>query len=225
MNPGAALLDLLFPRKCPFCQRLVEGDALLCPDCQRTLPWLTEKAAERSPEFLKLCVSPLRYKGPVAESIHRYKFSGRRNYAAAYGALMAQCVLDHPDVTFDLLSWAPAGKDPGHPRPVRPFRAGRPPGQRSGRLRAAARRPSGGQQHPAGRRCDHLRRHPVGVRPGAADRRRGPGLCRHPGTGRTVPLRSAEKPGIFRLKSRAIADIINRSDLSYQNFLQGGSMI
>ena len=50
MNPGAALLDLLFPRKCPFCQRLVEGDALLCPDCQRTLPWLTEKAAERSPD-------------------------------------------------------------------------------------------------------------------------------------------------------------------------------
>ena len=39
------------------------------------------------------------------------------------------------------------------------------------------------------------------------------------------PLRSAEKPGIFRLKSRAIADIINRSDLSYQNFLQVGSMI
>lgn len=110
MNPGAALLDLLFPRKCPFCQRLVEGDALLCPDCQRTLPWLTEKAAERSPEFLKLCVSPLRYKGPVAESIHRYKFSGRRNYAAAYGALMAQCVLDHPDVTFDLLSWAPLSR-------------------------------------------------------------------------------------------------------------------
>ena len=110
MNPGAALLDLLFPRKCPFCQRLVEGDALLCPDCQRTLPWLTEKAAERSPEFLKLCISPLRYKGPVAESIHRYKFSGRRNYAAAYGALMAQCVLDHPDVTFDLLSWAPLSR-------------------------------------------------------------------------------------------------------------------
>ena len=110
MNPGAALLDLLFPRKCPFCQRLVEGNALLCPDCQRTLPWLTEKAAERSPEFLKLCISPLRYKGPVAESIHRYKFSGRRNYAAAYGALMAQCVLDHPDVTFDLLSWAPLSR-------------------------------------------------------------------------------------------------------------------
>ena len=110
MNPGAALLDLLFPRKCPFCQRLVEGDALLCPDCQRTLPWLTEKAAERSPEFLKLCVSPLAYRGPVAESIHRYKFSGRRNYAAAYGALMAQCVLDHPDVTFDLLSWAPLSR-------------------------------------------------------------------------------------------------------------------
>lgn len=110
MNPGTVLLDLLFPRKCPFCRKLLAGDALLCPDCQRTLPWLEERAAERSPEFLRLCVSPLGYKGRVAESIHRYKFSGRRNYAASYGALMAQCVLDHPDVTFDLLSWAPLSR-------------------------------------------------------------------------------------------------------------------
>ena len=110
MNPGAALLDLLFPRKCPFCQRLVEGDALLCPDCQRTLPWLTEQAAERTPEFVRLCVSPLRYRGPVADSIHRYKFSGRRTYSHAYGMLMAQCVKDHFTQPFDAITWAPLSK-------------------------------------------------------------------------------------------------------------------
>ena len=36
MKLSSLLLDLLYPRKCPFCQHLVEGDALLCPDCQRT---------------------------------------------------------------------------------------------------------------------------------------------------------------------------------------------
>ena len=110
MSLPGLLLDLLYPRKCPFCQRLVEGDALLCPDCQRTLPWLTEKAAERTPEFVRLCVSPLRYRGPVADSIHRYKFSGRRNYAKAYGLLMAQCVRDHFTEPFDVVSWAPLSK-------------------------------------------------------------------------------------------------------------------
>lgn len=110
MNPAALLLDLLYPRKCPFCQQLVEGDALLCPQCQRTLPWLTEKAAECKPEFMELCVSPLRYKDAVAQSIHRYKFSGRRNYAPAYGQLMAQCVRDHFSQPFDAVCWAPLSR-------------------------------------------------------------------------------------------------------------------
>ena len=46
MKLSSLLLDLLYPRKCPFCQHLVEGDALLCPDCQRTLPWLTDAIRE-----------------------------------------------------------------------------------------------------------------------------------------------------------------------------------
>lgn len=110
MNPAAVLLDLLYPRKCPFCQKLVEGDALLCPKCQRTLPWLTENAAECKPEFVTLCVSPLRYKDAVVQSIHRYKFSGRRNYAPAYGLLMAQCVRDHFTQPFDAVCWAPLSR-------------------------------------------------------------------------------------------------------------------
>lgn len=32
------LLDLLFPPKCPFCGTLLEKGALLCPDCQKSLP-------------------------------------------------------------------------------------------------------------------------------------------------------------------------------------------
>ena len=60
MKLSSLLLDLLYPRKCPFCQHLVEGDALLCPDCQRTLPWLTEQAAERTPGMGKVrIVAPL----------------------------------------------------------------------------------------------------------------------------------------------------------------------
>ena len=110
MKLSSLLLDLLYPRKCPFCQHLVEGDTLLCPDCQRTLPWLTEQAAERTPEFVRLCVSPLRYRGPVADSIHRYKFSGRRTYSHAYGMLMAQCVKDHFTQPFDVITWAPLSK-------------------------------------------------------------------------------------------------------------------
>ena len=93
---GSALLDLLFPPRCPFCRRLLtERHALLCPDCQRTLPWLEGDSARRTGEFFGVCVSPLAYRGPVREAVHRYKFSGSRSYARPFGQLMAQCVRDH----------------------------------------------------------------------------------------------------------------------------------
>ena len=105
---GSALLDLLFPPLCPFCRRLLtERHALLCPDCQRTLPWLEGDSARRTGEFFGVCVSPLAYRGPVREAVHRYKFSGSRSYARPFGQLMAQCVRDHLDGRFDCVTWAP----------------------------------------------------------------------------------------------------------------------
>ncbi len=78
---GSALLDLLFPPLCPFCRRLLtERHALLCPDCQRTLPWL-EGTPPGARGIFGVCVSPLAYRGPVREAVHRYKFSGSRSYA------------------------------------------------------------------------------------------------------------------------------------------------
>lgn len=84
-----------------------QSGLLLCPDCQRSLPWLAGNGAERKVEFVSLCVSPLRYKAPVDESIRRFKFTGRRWYAKTYGVLTAQCVQDHLAGKYDLLSWVP----------------------------------------------------------------------------------------------------------------------
>jgi len=108
MNPGAWILDLLFPPKCPFCHRILEQPrALFCPDCQAQLPWLPPEKAERKCTFVEVCVSALRYKGLVQESIHRFKFKGRRWYAQTYGVLMSQCVQDHLQGRYDLICWVP----------------------------------------------------------------------------------------------------------------------
>lgn len=102
------LLDLLFPPRCVFCGKLLrKGEDGLCAVCQRELPWITGRAAEQKPEFISLCVSPLWYQGNVRESIRRYKFHGRSGYAVVYGRLAAQCVRDHLDDRFDLITWVP----------------------------------------------------------------------------------------------------------------------
>lgn len=102
------LLDLLFPPKCVFCGKLLRrGEEGFCAACQRDLPWCTGPAAEQKPEFLALCASPLWYQGAVRESFHRYKFQGAQGYARTYGGLMAQCVRDHLEGRYDLVTWVP----------------------------------------------------------------------------------------------------------------------
>ena len=111
MSLGTAVLDLLFPPKCPFCQRLLEDPrALLCPGCQRKLPWLTGRQGERRVDFADSCLSPLAYRDRVPDAVHRFKFSGVRAYAKPFGILMAQCARDGLEESPDLVTWAPLSR-------------------------------------------------------------------------------------------------------------------
>ena len=101
------LLDLLFPPKCPFCRRLLDSGDVLCPECQRNLPWTQQ---EKTVEFLDSCVAPLWYEGVVRQSHHRYKFSGVRAYAGTYSLLMSQCATDRLDGNFDVVCWTPLSR-------------------------------------------------------------------------------------------------------------------
>ena len=106
-----ALLDLLFPPRCPFCDRLLpEGERDICHVCQPVLPWTDPGKAEPAGEFVDKCVSPLWYRDPVRASFHRYKFGGCRDYAPVYAALMAQCVRDRLAGEYDLLTYVPLSR-------------------------------------------------------------------------------------------------------------------
>lgn len=111
MNLKTKLLDLLFPPKCPFCRRLLEdGDGLLCPRCQMTLPWLVGPGAKRRVEHTDGCFSPLAYRGLVVEAVHRYKFKDLRHYEKAFGLLMAQCAQDGRLTQAQGVTWAPLSR-------------------------------------------------------------------------------------------------------------------
>lgn len=111
MSLKTTVLDLLFPPKCPFCQRVLDDPrAPLCPNCQPKLPWLEGGAAERRVDFLDSCFSPLAYRGGVPDAVHRYKFEGVRAYGEPFGLLMAQCLRDHLPQGADLITWAPLSR-------------------------------------------------------------------------------------------------------------------
>lgn len=101
-------LDLLFPPKCPFCERVLDDPrAPLCPECQPVLPWLEGKDALRKVDFTEGCYSVVEYRDAVRKAIHRYKFTPIRARGKALGSLMAQCVRDHPEIQGEVITWAP----------------------------------------------------------------------------------------------------------------------
>lgn len=109
MSVSGPLLDLLFPPKCPFCGVLLEKGTLLCPDCQRDLPWLSGKAAETRVELTKVCVSTLHYEDKVRSAIHSYKFGAGSAKSRPFGLLVSQAAEDH-GLAADLVSWPSLSK-------------------------------------------------------------------------------------------------------------------
>ena len=107
----SALLDLIYPPRCVFCRKLLtEGERDICAGCAATLPVTEGKRAEQTGEFFEKCVSPLYYMGDVRESFCRYKFQGAEGYAGPYARWMADCVRDHVEGGFDLITWAPLSR-------------------------------------------------------------------------------------------------------------------
>ncbi len=101
------LLDLLFPPRCVFCRKRLEaGD--ICPDCLRDLP-RCGKIRGRG-EFFSQAAAPLYYEKSVREAVLRYKFHGRRGYAAPFARLMAECAGESLEGPFDLITWVPVSR-------------------------------------------------------------------------------------------------------------------
>lgn len=111
MRVREKVLDLLFPPKCPYCQKILDDPrAPVCPACQPKLPWLEGRAGERKIDFADGCFSPLAYRDPVPGAVHRYKFSRVRALAKPFAALTAQCLADRLPQGADLICWAPLSK-------------------------------------------------------------------------------------------------------------------
>ena len=105
MNPVQALLDLLYPCKCPFCGRVLErGEEGACAVCLEQLPW-AEKG--KAVEGCEACLSPLRYQDKVRDGVHRYKFQGGQIHAKLFGGLMARCLTQRWEGPVDCITWAP----------------------------------------------------------------------------------------------------------------------
>lgn len=96
----------LFPKKCVLCSRILEKEELdLCRKCRVEAP---ECGISRTKyPFLDRWTALWHYQDKVRRSILRYKFYGRRNYAAAYARLLGMKLMKEDRVDVDLITWVP----------------------------------------------------------------------------------------------------------------------
>ncbi len=83
-----AFASLLFPERCPLCDEITVGGGL-CARCEADPPPAGGVRALPETECC-VCVAPYRYEGRVRESLHRFKFRGRREYASFFGHALAE---------------------------------------------------------------------------------------------------------------------------------------
>lgn len=99
-------LRLLFPPKCVLCTNILEPhETDLCHCCRTRTESFTK--AKFNLSFLAGWTAVWYYKDNVRSSILRFKFSGRRSYAKAYGRLLAMQLQKQDMTDFDILTWVP----------------------------------------------------------------------------------------------------------------------
>ena len=102
-------LNLLFPRKCVLCQRILSREEeSLCHACRAELQ--PRPMGKHKLPHIARWYALWEYQDKVPESIHRFKFRMRQSYAEEYAKLLADELeaLEFPEP--DLICWVPISK-------------------------------------------------------------------------------------------------------------------
>jgi predicted amidophosphoribosyltransferase len=115
----ARALDVVFPRRCagcgsgpwPFCagcsRALIPLQPPWCQRCGR--PWSTAvpRCRDCPPASVASARSPFLFEGPARSAVHRLKFSGWRDVAAALADAIVAC---EPIPSVDVITWVPLAR-------------------------------------------------------------------------------------------------------------------
>lgn len=100
------LLALLFPPRCILCKSLLAKEETdLCAHCRKNVP--EAKKSNFRFSFVAGWTAVWYYKDNVKNSLQRFKFHRRSNYAPAYGRILAMKLEKERPFSYDLLTYVP----------------------------------------------------------------------------------------------------------------------
>lgn len=104
------ILRLLYPPKCAFCGKLIDGENTgVCADCAKTLPYVRGGAVVQKFPFVTACTAPLYYETGVRDSLLRYKFAKNTAYAQVYANFLRKSIDENVN-NCDIITWVPLSR-------------------------------------------------------------------------------------------------------------------
>ena len=98
-------VELVFPRRCPFCRSLISGDMLFCSRCAKELPGT---AYSRYAIGGVPCAAALPYMDRYAQAMKRYKIGKKVDYSNTFAFLTVKAAkIYFPDESFDFVTCVP----------------------------------------------------------------------------------------------------------------------
>lgn len=106
MRIHSAVLDLLFPRKCIFCNKLLNpGEHDLCDECAGSAPEFGS-SDEEIPGITRW-TAVWSYEDMVRKALLDYKFNGKQHYSAIFGRALADKITGEFPGQYDLITYVP----------------------------------------------------------------------------------------------------------------------
>lgn len=84
------LLDLLFPKRCAYCRRIVGSDVPCCPKCRAEMPGMKQPLCRTQDGSADRVYCAVWYDGFVPNAIGQFKFYGKSQLAAHFAELMME---------------------------------------------------------------------------------------------------------------------------------------
>lgn len=105
------LLDLLFPPKCAFCGKLLEGPGDVCGSCEKDLPYREEgKILSAVGERGFPCAVAFYYEDMVRDGVRALKFGKKSWRAEVFARYIAQTAAEQLGGRFDAVTFVPVSR-------------------------------------------------------------------------------------------------------------------
>ncbi len=108
-----SLIDIVYPRRCPYCNDIIDKNLLCCYKCSKDIKTCinVREISIRNSNSKVICISPLKYEGKVIEAFHRFKFRGYKSYAKEFAARITKSFVDYfPNYQLDFITSVPLSR-------------------------------------------------------------------------------------------------------------------